>query len=672
MKIKNITTKPLFEQKEYQDLYEAWYQTGRYIVEYKLSDEQITSLFGELEKDMTAGGQNRTMIGKGVDVTKRGAASISNAWNSLKGQIYNSTPMAGFASTYDKAAEKLKQATGGDQGLMRYVQKYRDFGEKHPIMQKALYAALVAAAGTVGAAGGPAGIGAAVGLMQTFDKALQGQDIRSAIWSGTKAGVTAATTASLADYLRGGKEAAAAATPVAPTGQETVIVKSGDTLSQIAKNSGVSVQELMAANPQITNPDVIKAGQELVLPAATGSPVYAGGVGTAADTAAKIQSGQYTPGLKNEGTLESIIHTNALLSTIPLVKLSRDQLIDRDATLVDWTLNESLGLSRRGVKLTEEGVNTIFHNVATIRSFLIENDIATEAWGGDAAFTPTSPATTDFGTVGAAAAARRAAAKPGFLSRAWSGAKQAAGKAASAVGQKISTVGKNLTTKVTADKLASAWKKAGMEPDSANVEKFLQQQGVPAEIVSSVFNRMQIPVSTPAAPAAPGGAAPAEPAGGGGLKGMWSDFKKGWDQGKQTTGAAAPAAPKAAAQPAKTAAPTAAAPAAEPAPAAAPVAPAATATPAKITVGQINKAIPALRRRDLESIKKNVEKTLAAKPTRTKADTSGDNTISFPKAAKELSTSDLIRQRQAAGMTESLSWSKDWDPSKILIDKIKK
>jgi LysM repeat protein len=297
MKINTITQGIIFEDKTHRSLYEDWQRVGRVILERQLTDQEIQQMFQSIQTSTAwndAGG-NRTRIGKGVDAARSAAGAVSGAWNKLKDQVYNSSAMSGFATHYDRAAEALKQATGGDQGLMQYVQKYRDFAEKHPIMQKAVYAALVAAAGMAGAAAGPAGIGAAVGLMQTFDKAIQGQDIRKALWSGAKAGAAAYGTAKLVDFMQSANAAAPAAPAPAPTGQETVIVAKGQTLSDIAQNNGVSVKDMMAANPQITNPDVIRAGQELVLPSPTGAPVYQGGIGTAADTAAKIGTGQYTP-----------------------------------------------------------------------------------------------------------------------------------------------------------------------------------------------------------------------------------------------------------------------------------------------------------------------------------------------------------------------------------------
>ena len=55
------------------------------------------------------------------------------------------------------------------------------------------------------------------------------------------------------------------ATPVATTEVQTHTVKAGDTLSSIAVQYGVTVQSIMEAN-QISNPNLINAGQQLVIP----------------------------------------------------------------------------------------------------------------------------------------------------------------------------------------------------------------------------------------------------------------------------------------------------------------------------------------------------------------------------------------------------------------------
>jgi len=57
---------------------------------------------------------------------------------------------------------------------------------------------------------------------------------------------------------------------------------------------------------------------------------------------------------------------------------------------------------------------------------------------------------------------------------------------------KAATVGKNLTTKVTADKLNSAWKKAGSPTDSELVSQVIQGAGVDPAVVSKSFTDMGI------------------------------------------------------------------------------------------------------------------------------------------------------------------------------------
>jgi hypothetical protein len=69
----------------------------------------------------------------------------------------------------------------------------------------------------------------------------------------------------------------------------------------------------------------------------------------------------------------------------------------------------------------------------------------------------------------------------------WDSVKGAAGKAAGAVGKYVQTKGHNLTTRVTADKLMSAWKSAGSPTDSEAVADVMRKAGVDEQIVTSVL-----------------------------------------------------------------------------------------------------------------------------------------------------------------------------------------
>ncbi len=55
-------------------------------------------------------------------------------------------------------------------------------------------------------------------------------------------------------------------TPVPAPTPQIYVVKQGDSMGRIAKRFGVTLEALLKANPQIKNPDRIKAGDQLTIP----------------------------------------------------------------------------------------------------------------------------------------------------------------------------------------------------------------------------------------------------------------------------------------------------------------------------------------------------------------------------------------------------------------------
>jgi hypothetical protein len=80
----------------------------------------------------------------------------------------------------------------------------------------------------------------------------------------------------------------------------------------------------------------------------------------------------------------------------------------------------------------------------------------------------------------------------------WDSIKGAAGKAV----DWAKTKGKNLTTTITADKLNSAWQKAGAPTDSEELKQFLTAQGVEVGIIDSVYKTLKISSDAAEEPAA--------------------------------------------------------------------------------------------------------------------------------------------------------------------------
>lgn len=108
-----------------------------------------------------------------------------------------------------------------------------------------------------------------------------------------------------------------ATTPVAvetpttgSTASGTYQVQAGDTMGKIAEQLGITLQDLLAANPQITNPDSIQVGDVINLPGATG----AGTPPAQGERVHIVQAGEnlYRIGLLYGCTIDQLVQHNGL------------------------------------------------------------------------------------------------------------------------------------------------------------------------------------------------------------------------------------------------------------------------------------------------------------------------------------------------------------------------
>jgi LysM repeat protein len=72
--------------------------------------------------------------------------------------------------------------------------------------------------------------------------------------------------------------------PPAPT-PIVYTIKKGDTLSKIATSHGLTLQELLAANPDIKNPNKVAEGQQIIIPTPSEAPPAQVGGSASASTA---------------------------------------------------------------------------------------------------------------------------------------------------------------------------------------------------------------------------------------------------------------------------------------------------------------------------------------------------------------------------------------------------
>jgi hypothetical protein len=385
-----------------------WESAGRKLVEYEMTADQITKLFGQVQQGATDAGGNRTVIGKGKDA----ADAVGKAWEDLKTKVSNSGPIKNVDAQYDKAAEKLKKATGGDAGVMKYVEKYRKFAKEHPVAQSLIYAALIAAAGISGVGAGGA---AALGLLKMTDKLLQGEKFSSAAYAGAKTGAVAYGAGQVGKALQGGDQATGTAPGAADNRPATGYGSKAwddarDRIAQQRFDSGMGRAEVV----QDIAGKMGMSGAKHTANFVGGVPVSINGV--------PVPTNLFTP--------DQLANINA-------------------AKAVSSAMNEAQ-------------IKRMFYTAARIQQ---------------------------------------------LNEGVWDKVKGAAG----AVANKAQTIGTNLTTKVTADKLMTAWKQAGSPTDSDAVAAIMKQAGVDDAIIASSMKSVS-GQSAPATTTTPGTTTPADAA----------------------------------------------------------------------------------------------------------------------------------------------------------------
>jgi LysM repeat protein len=513
--------KPVNEAMLLEDpVYRNFKRVGQYISEQKLTEPEILQVFADAEAGMTdkATGANRTFAGRGKDATVDFAKDVAGAVNGVLNSIQNSVPVAAVDVAYDQATDALADLAGGQKGaVMDAIKKYRNLVKEYPKTAGFAKAALVAVAGL---ATGGAGLPAIAGLTYALDSAIKGDKLSSVIGKGAGA----AALASAGQSIHGGATQTGPADTNAftninnmgdhtgeyvsmPDGSDTVsplvapppelatyTVQPGDTLSQIADANGTTVQELVGLNPHLAagtgatagqgmNPDVLFPGDQITLPPATGADVYTGGVGTNANTMADIAKGQ----VPNSAITQGMAARNAVKESIKYRAkvLSADKLIDQKATVLSWALSESVGRRSKSVNLTTIGTYTVFENIDRYRLALLE---ATQ---------PGRPELPDQYRPDMSGGAG-VPSKPGLIGRGLNWLDKGAKK----VGGALSNFGHQFTTNVTKEKLKMNWHQAGKPSDSDQLAAWLVGQGVPQEVVTSVFGKMGIPYTAPTAQSA--------------------------------------------------------------------------------------------------------------------------------------------------------------------------
>lgn len=411
------------------------YKEMQPLIEASLTAQQIQGMFGEIEKAATAAGGNRTMLGKGVDVAKKADEVINNIGKWLQ----NTKPVAAF----DQKFEQLKATINKkfpDSKILDAISEMGMWAEANPGKTAAIVGVLTAIAGL---AAGPVGGAIAGQILRGSVELLKGEKLSTAIGKGVKTAaygfIAGKTFELIGDALKGGIDVAKDA--MFPSAR---VINMTNIFDEVGGELGSRFASFEVKG-LVVKPEDVGTVQTLFK-----------------DAASAWKAGDYNQSALNWNALQDFIDNTAnsaeYIASIAADKEKR-QIIAQAATAskevfkflgaaaqgavagagVKGSLAKKENRQRTGKKLSEGQVYLVFKNLQKL----------------------------DEGPMD-------------FVKKA---------------GAKLSQMGTNLTTKITADKLVSNWEKAGAPSDSDEVYNLLIDFGVPENIIQQVYKDMKIPVT---------------------------------------------------------------------------------------------------------------------------------------------------------------------------------
>ena len=420
----------------------------RYIVEAKLNPQQISQLFTDVEAGATAAGGNRTLAGKGKD-----AASFINKKIDERGAKLK---QAGPVKNADQKFNDLKNKIGSkDSKVVKAVQGVSDWAKENPGKASIAVGILTTAAAM---ATGPMG-GAVAGFIARATKdLLQGADLSTAAGKAAKTGVIGALVGFGVEKIGDMLGSALA------WGNDT-LNPSYMTAEWNYSESNIAEFDDWATAKLTGYPDDIEPIRDMWK-----------------EATAALKANDYDKFNSFWPNIESAVD-----------ELNNPEYIESlegtEEARAEWQAGmQAFSKMMDGVAAGAQGAAQASDDKKETTQFTTIQIETIIEWCDDtpAAILTEAPMDT--------------------IKKAGSAVGGALKKGAAAVGAKAAKVGKNITTKVTADKLNSAWKKAGSPTDSDAIANILRQQGVDDKVLAPVYKTLG--AKLPAAPVAAPGAKP--------------------------------------------------------------------------------------------------------------------------------------------------------------------
>jgi hypothetical protein len=421
---------------EQQIIVEGIYRDLMPLVEASLAPQQIQQLFGEIEKASTAGGDNRTGLGLGVDVAKE----ANNAINKFGTWLQNTTPVQAFDQKFEQLKDKVSTKFPK---LAQQLSGIGEWAKENPGKTAAIIGLLTTLASM---AGGPVGGAIAGQVLKGAAELLKGEKLSTAVGKGVKAAAFGWLTGKAVEFI-GNALADPVIAQANDIGKDIVTANYRATIDEIGGEFGnrfgsFTTGELYGRSADVK--DIRDLWKDAVGAWKEGDYRQAQlGFEAAENLTAKLANPEY---------LSSIA---ADVDKAQLMKTGAEEMKRFFGTMADVSQGAATAATGNS-KNKKENVYLQTRPLSEGQVYVLFNRIEQFNEG---------PAD--------------------WLK-----------KAGDWVGKKAT----NLTTKITADKLNSAWEKAGSPTDSAELEKFLAAQGISDQIIKQTFQSMKIDA----------GAAPAE------------------------------------------------------------------------------------------------------------------------------------------------------------------
>lgn len=397
------------------------------LIEASLTQDQIIQVFTGVEQQATAGGSNRTLVGKAVDIPGK----VNDIINKAGQWLQDTTPVKmadqKFEDLKAKVAAKFPELDKQLTGLGTWM-------KENPGKSAFVIGVLTALASV---AGGPAGGAIAGQVLRGAAELIKGEKLSTAVGKGIKTAVFGYLTGKAIESLN--------------TIAQSFRIKS---IPFGMKDTGL---ERISFGAQASGPESFAniQGANIVVEKEMASAIrWAQNMLRSENPADRLEGFRH---LRQVG--EVIMSRDYRLQLRAITKAAWEATKENDS-LLQWIKNVGTGLQAMGQgavaastgskpapkteSLSKSKINKIFYDVDR-RSLVMHEGIF----------------------------------------------------------DKIKQFGKNITTKITADKLQSAWQAAGAPTDSDAVAKVLKTAGVADDIISKVFGDMSIPYTPSAAPETP-------------------------------------------------------------------------------------------------------------------------------------------------------------------------